>query len=110
MVTQKCSSFIESKYIFFSFADKPENTQFTNSPNLARFCKTNSTTFNCSSTAKPSAEYSLYRNDKLVQSRSTSGVFDVQLNHKGNNTFKCVPNNTVGTGEEKTIQFFVTGI
>ena len=78
------------------------------SPNRQKFCKGITTVFRCSSTANPPAEYSLYLNNQLIQKRS-DGVFSVQLNEKGEHTFTCVPNNTVGIGKNRTLQFAVAG-
>ena len=90
--------------------DKPERTQLYNAPSDDRFCRGNTTTFTCNSTAKPALiEYSLYRNGHLVEGRSTTGIFNVTLNAMGENNFTCVPNNTAGIGERKSIEFFVTG-
>jgi hypothetical protein len=89
--------------------DKPESTVITVFPNKKAFCSGRRIHINCTSHAKPPAEYSLYRNDKLVQSRSTSGSFDVVLNNEGNNTYTCVPNNTAGFGQSKSLHLIVKG-
>jgi hypothetical protein len=85
------------------FADKPESTNITVSSNKEVFCSGKLIKINCTSHAKPPAEYSLYRNNKLVQSRSTSGSFDVLLNNEGKHIYTCVPNNTAGIGQRKSL-------
>ena len=83
---------------------------FSNAPSAERFCSGNTTTFTCNSSAKPHAvEYSLYRNGQLVEGRSSTGKFQVLLNETGEQNFTCVPNNTAGIGERKSIHFFVAG-
>lgn len=101
--------FIYFGLYFFFLLDKPESTNLTYTPSSEKFCQGNQINLTCAAHGKPVAEYSLYRNNQLVQSGSTTGVFNVQLNEKGDNTFTCVPNNIVGAGQNKSIQVFVKG-
>jgi hypothetical protein len=87
--------------------DKPESTAITVFPNRNAFCSGKLIQINCTSDAKPPAEYSLYRNNKLVQSRSTSGYFLVVLNNEGNITYMCLPSNAVGIGQSKSLHLIV---
>jgi hypothetical protein len=90
--------------MIFLFIDKPESTSINMSPNYNKvFCQDREIQINCTSHAKPPAEYSLYHNKKLVQSKSISGSFDVVLNNEGDNTYTCVPNNTAGIGHSKSL-------
>lgn len=88
---------------------KPESTSISKSPDKSGFCRGSHVTITCSSYAKPAAKYSLYLNTKLVHDNSKSGVFNVTLNDTGKNNYTCVPYNTVGFGQNRSLQLLVKG-
>ncbi|XP_048588096.1 hemicentin-1 isoform X8 [Nematostella vectensis] len=84
---------------------KPINTQLTSTK--TRACVNDSITLNCTSEAQPAVyEYLFYRNGVHHQT-SASGVLHLNPPLAGDHVYTCVPNNTVGTGVNKTVQIAV---
>ena len=61
---------------------------------------------NCETNASPEAEYHFYFNGKSVGKR-TSGVFNVTVEADG--VYTCVPINTLGTGDNATVDVTAVG-
>ena len=61
---------------------------------------------NCETNASPEAEYHFYFNDKSI-GKSASGVFNISVEADG--LYACVPINTVGTGDNATVDVTVVG-
>ena len=71
-------------------------------------CRGDVISINCSADAVPSEiSYQLLENE--VGILDTSGRWDRPLTTAGMFTYKCVPNNTLGTGENATITVSVNG-
>ncbi|XP_031571252.1 uncharacterized protein LOC116305473 isoform X3 [Actinia tenebrosa] len=86
--------------------EKPHSTTITASPNQTSYCFNDSITVTCVSSAYPNANYNLYRNNRLVQKGSSSGVFSVSTGVT-DRVFTCVPYNTVGSGQNRSFQVYV---
>ena len=63
-------------------------------------------TLNCTTNASPEAEYHLYFNGESI-GNSSSGVFNVTVVSGG--VYSCVPINTVGTGDNATVEVTAVG-
>ena len=71
-------------------------------------CRGDVISINCSAVAVPSEiSYQLLENE--VGILDTSGRWDRPLTTEGMFTYKCVPNNTLGTGENATVTITVNG-
>jgi hypothetical protein len=89
---------------------KPHSTEFTIQPEKNTFCLGDQVNLTCKADAVPPAEFSLYLNSHVVQNRNTGGSIIVLFTVKGENDFTCVPNNTAGIGQTKSVKVFVKGI
>ena len=89
--------------------DKPENFQFAASRGTV--CKDEVISFTCSAGGKPAVDtYQLLENDMLVSDGSNShGMWNRTMSVGGVFIYKCVANNTVGTGDSERITVFVNG-
>ena len=63
-------------------------------------------TLHCTTDASPEAEYQFHLNDTLI-GNSSSGVFNTAVMEDG--VYTCVPINTVGTGENATVNVTAVG-
>ena len=71
-------------------------------------CRGDVISINCSAAAVPSEiSYQLLENEIAIL--DASGRWDRPLTTEGMFTYKCVPNNTLGTGENATIAVTVNG-
>ena len=71
-------------------------------------CRGDVISINCSADAVPSEiSYQLLENDLAIL--DASGRWDRSLTTAGMFTYKCVPNNTLGTGENATATVTVNG-
>ena len=61
---------------------------------------------NCQTNASPEAEYHFYFNGKSI-GKSASGAFNVTVEADG--VYTCVPNNTLGTGDNATVHVTAVG-
>ena len=89
--------------------DKPENFQFAASRGTG--CKDEVISFPCSAGGKPAVDtYQLFENDMLVSDGSNShGMWNRTMSAEGVFIYKCVANNTAGTGNSESITVFVNG-
>ena len=93
----------------FLFLDKPENFQFAASKGTV--CKDEVISFTCSAGGKPAVDtYHLIENDTLVSDGSNShGMWNRTMSVGGVFIYKCMANNTAGTGQSESITVFVNG-
>jgi len=93
----------------FIVADKPENFQFTASE--IEVCQDKVINFTCSADGNPAVHtYQLFENDTLVTDGSNShGMWNRTMSTGGVFTYKCVANNTAGTGQSETVAVTVNG-
>ena len=89
--------------------DKPENFQFTASEKTVR--KDDVINFICSADGNPAVHtYQLFENDTLVSGGSNSdGIWNRTMSVGGVFVYKCVANNTVGTGQSSSVTVTVNG-
>ena len=96
---------MRSQFGHFS-SDSPESTALTIAPSNTTVLKGSMVTFNCSADANPAANYTLYHNGVMLGS-NMSGIFIVMVMTSGGYT--CVPENSVGIGENDTVDISVVG-
>ena len=89
--------------------DKPENFQFATSE--VDFCKDKVINFTCSADGNPAVHtYQLFENDTLVTDGSNShGMWSRAMSTGGVFIYKCVANNTAGTGQSESVTVTVNG-
>ena len=107
-----------SQWIFFSwvtkwpchivFPVKPEIKQFTTSAASHTVCQNDVINFNCSAEANPLVtSYQLFENDTAIL--DSSGMWSRNMSTRGVFIYKCVANNTYGTGNRENIAVRVYG-
>ncbi|XP_022803126.1 hemicentin-1-like [Stylophora pistillata] len=90
----------EAINVFFG----PEITQFTTSAVHHKVCQYGVIIFNCAADAcPPVTSYQLFENDIAVLDTNTSGMWSRNMSTRGVFMYKCVANNTYGTGISETI-------
>ena len=90
------------------FSVKPDNMQLVTSAADDKACRGDVISINCSAEAFPSEiSYQLVENDIAIL--DASGIWSRTLDTAGMFTYKCVPNNTLGTGENATVTITVNG-
>ena len=91
------------------YVDPPENFQFDVSKQTV--CKDELVSFACSADGNPTVHtYQLFENDTLVSDGSNNdGMWNRTMYVGGVFIYKCVANNTVGTGESSSVPVIVNG-
>ena len=90
------------------FSVKPDNVQLETSAVDDKACRGDVISINCSADAVPSEiSYQLLEND--IAFLDASGRWSRPLTTAGMFSYKCVPNNTLGTGENATVTVTVIG-
>ena len=90
------------------FSVKPDNVQLVTSAADNKACLGDVISINCSAEAFPSEiSYQLFENDTAIL--DTSGRWSRTLDTAGMFIYKCVPNNTLGKGENATVTITVNG-
>ena len=95
--------------VFELVLDKPENFQFAGSE--IEVCQDEVIRFTCFADGNPAVQtYQLFENDDLVTDGSNShGMWNRNMSTGGSFIYKCVANNTAGTGKSETITVTVNG-
>ena len=95
--------------MFATLSDKPENFQFAASSK--EVCHDEVINFTCSADGNPAVDtYQLFENDALVTGGTNSqGMWNRPMSTGGVFIYKCVANNTAGTGQSKTLTVTVNG-
>jgi len=95
--------------LFVTFLDKPENLQFAASG--TEVCQDEVINFTCSADGNPAVHtYQLFENDVLVTDGSNShGMWNRTMSTGGVFIYKCVANNTAGTGQSEIVTVTVNG-
>jgi len=95
--------------VFVLLLEKPKNFQFAASE--IEVCQDKVINFNCSADGNPAVHtYQLFENDVLMTDGSNShGMWNRNMSSGGVFIFKCMANNTAGTGESETITVTVNG-
>ena len=90
------------------FLVKPDNVQLVTSAADDKACRGDVINITCSADAVPSEiSYQLFQNDTAIL--DASGRLSRQMTTAGMFTYKCVPNNSLGTGENVTVTVTVNG-
>ena len=90
------------------FSVKPDKVQLVTSAADDKACRGDVIRINCSAEAVPSEiSYQLFENDIAIL--DVSGRWSRPLTTVGMLTYKCVPNNTLGTEENVTVTVTVNG-
>ena len=88
-------------------ADLPTGTSMSADPVNTTLLRESNLVLNCSTDANPDAHvYHYFFNSNLI-GNSSSGVFNTTVMADG--VYTCVPINTVGTGENATVNIAVVG-
>jgi len=95
--------------VFELVLDKPENFKFAASE--IEVCQDEVIKFTCSADGNPAVHTcQLFENDVLVPNGSNSlGMWNRTMSVGGSFIYKCVANNTAGTGQSETITVTVNG-
>lgn len=88
------------------FEDAPDTTILVTVPSNRTLLRYSIMSLNCKTDASPEAEYHVYFNDNLI-GISSAGVFNTTVMTDG--VYTCVPNNTVGTGDNATVYVAAVG-
>ena len=90
------------------FSVKPDNVQLETSAADNKACRDDVVSINCSADAVPSEiSYQLFENDEAIL--YTSGMWTRNLTTEGMFIYKCVANNSLGTGESESVTVTVNG-
>jgi len=93
--------------MFLYDIDKPENIMLM--VNDSNICKGDIISITCSADGKPSVHtYQLFENDVQVPDSEIAGVWKRTMSVRGNFTYRCVANNTVGI-TDKSVTVTVNG-
>ena len=95
--------------MFATLSDKPENFQFAASE--IEVCQDEVINFTCSADGNSAVyNYELFENDALVTDGTNShGMWNRTMSTGGVFIYKCVANNTAGTGQSETLTVTVNG-
>ena len=95
--------------LFVTFLDKPENFKFVASE--TGVCQDKVINFTCSADGNPAVDtYQLFENNTLVTDGTNSrGMWNRTMSTGGVFIYKCVANNTAGTGQSETLTVTVNG-
>ena len=86
----------------------PDNVLLETSAVNDKACRGDVISINCSADAVPSVTaYQLFENDSLIL--DTSGMWSKTFTTEGKFVYKCVPNNSLGTGESASVTVTVNG-
>ena len=98
-----------STFYLLTVVDKPGNFQFTASE--IEVCQDKMVNFTCSADGNPAVQtYQLFKNDTLVTDGSNSlGMWNRTMTTVGVFIYKCVANNTAGTGQSESVTVTVNG-
>jgi len=90
------------------FSVKPENVQLNTSAVDNKACRGDVISINCSADAVPSEiSYQLLENGTAIL--DDSGTWSQPLRTAGVFNYQCVPNNTLGTGDNASVTVTVNG-
>ena len=90
------------------FAVKPDNVQLETSAADNKACRGDFMSINCSADAVPSVtSYQLFENDTAIL--DTTGMWTRKFTTEGTFIYKCVANNSLGTGESASVTVTVNG-
>ena len=90
------------------FLVAPDNVLLETSAVDDKACRGDVVSINCSAAAVPSVtSYQLFENDALIL--DTSGMWTKNFTTEGNFIYKCVANNSLGTGESASVTVTVNG-
>jgi len=90
------------------FSVKPDNVQLETSADDNKACRGDEISINCSAVAVPSVtSYQLFENDIAIL--DSSGMWTRNLTTEGTFIYKCVANNSLGTGESASVAVTVNG-
>ena len=103
-------------YIYYLFADPPENVEFETSATNNKACEEETISINCLADAVPAVtSYELLENSSVVS--DMSGMWSRTLSSGGVFIYKCVANNSLGSTESEDVtvtvnskQFFLTTV
>ena len=95
--------------MFAILSDKPEKFQFAASSK--EVCHDEVINFTCSADGNPAVHiYQLFENNTLVTDGTNShGMWNRTMSTGGVFIYKCVANNTAGTGQSETLTVTVNG-
>ena len=95
--------------MFSTLLDKPENFQFAASE--IEVCQDEVINFTCSTDGNPAVyTYQLFENNTLVTDGTNShGMWNRTMSTGGVFIYKCVANNTAGTGQSGSVTVTVNG-
>ncbi|XP_022793085.1 hemicentin-2-like isoform X1 [Stylophora pistillata] len=87
---------------------KPENVQLNSSAVNKKACKGKVITFNCSADAYPAVtSYQLFENETAIFNTSVAGMWSKTLENEGVFVYKCVANNSLGSGNSSSVAITV---
>ena len=96
-------------YIYYLFADPPENVEFETSSTNNKACEGETISINCSADAVPAVtSYELLENGSSVVS-DMLGMWNRTLSSGGVFIYKCVANNSLGSTESEIVTVTVNG-
>ena len=94
--------------VCFSTLDPPDKVRLTASNAIV--CQDDIITLNCSAHSKPpQLTYRIYENDTLMIGVSSSGIWKRKVTQGGIFVYKCVANNSGGTGNSTSVAVIVNG-
>ena len=96
-------------FFILTFSDIPENFQFTASE--IKVCQDEVINFTCSADGNPAVDtYQLFENNTVVTDGTNShGMWNRTMPDGGVFIYKCVANNTAGTGQSEIVTVTVNG-
>ena len=93
-------------YIYYLFADPPENVEFNTSAANNKACEEETISINCLADAVPAVtSYELLENGSVVS--DMSGMWSRTLSSGGVFIYKCVANNSLGSTESEDVTITV---
>ena len=104
---QQC---IKCRLNFVFSSDPPDNVRLVTSAAGNKACRGDVITITCSADAVPSVtSYQLFENDIAILETSDSGMWTRNYTREGMFIFKCVANNSLGTGQSESVTVTVNG-
>ena len=91
---------------FFFSQDAPGMTSLTTVPTNTTLLRDSIMSLNCATDASPEAKYYFFFNGNSIGNNS-AGVLSVTVEEDG--VYTCVPINTVGTGDNDTVNVTAVG-